>query len=79
MTGMKATRPGVNVSLANCYFTDDSPEFQRNVTMLHSAETRRIEFLRTTALSFGEAQDLTPVYTVSRGCINDLRNSRITL
>ena len=24
-----------NLSLANCYFAHDSPEFQRNVTMLH--------------------------------------------
>jgi hypothetical protein len=23
------------LSLANCYFADDSPEFQRNVKMLH--------------------------------------------
>jgi hypothetical protein len=26
--------------LANCYFAHDSPEFQRNVTMLHCVENR---------------------------------------
>jgi hypothetical protein len=29
-----------NLSLANCYFAHDSPEFQRNVTMLHCVENR---------------------------------------
>jgi hypothetical protein len=29
-----------NMSLANCYFAHDSPEFQSNVTMLHCFENR---------------------------------------
>ena len=40
-----AFRPGIAppkflLSLANCYFALDSPEFQRNVTMLHCVENR---------------------------------------
>ena len=38
--GKEEMASSLGLSLANCYFAHDSPEFQRNVTMLHCVENR---------------------------------------